>query len=115
MKMFTVSRKQNKTNLFLTEAWGVNGVLVFRGSVTRLAVRRGFSARAGGRLPLHLRSRLRNPNSHKVYDVVQVGEKIGSWEPAVMTVLLNAGLLEAEESVRQEDVLLEVSSKIREL
>lgn len=31
--------------------------------------------------------------------MVQVGEKIGSWEPAVMAVLLNAGLLEAEESV----------------
>lgn len=58
-----------------------------------LAVRGRFSAGAGWSLSFHLGGRLGNPDPHKVDDMVQIGEEIGAREPAVMAVLLNAGLL----------------------
>lgn len=58
-----------------------------------LAIRRGLGAGAGRSLSLHLRGRLRNTHPDKVDDMVQVGKEIGSGEPAVMAMLLDAGLL----------------------
>lgn len=64
-----------------------------RCSIAYLAVRRGLGAGAGRSLSLHLGRRLGNPHPDKVDDMVQVGEEIGSGEPAVVAVLLDAGLL----------------------
>lgn len=60
-----------------------------------LAVRRSFSAGAGRSFSLHLRSRFGNPNPYEVDDMMQIGEQVCAGEPAVVAVLLNAGLLEA--------------------
>lgn len=71
-----------------------------RCSIAYLAVRRGLGAGAGRSLSLHLGRRLGNPHPDKVDDMVQVGEEIGSGEPAVMAVLLDAGLLGGKTPVR---------------
>lgn len=71
-----------------------------RCSIAYLAVRRGLGAGAGRSLSLHLGRRLGNPHPDKVDDMVQVGEEIGSGEPAVVAVLLDAGLLGGKTPVR---------------
>lgn len=48
-------------------------------------------------LPLNLRSSLWHSNPHKVDDVMEVRQQAGAWEPAVMAVLLNTGLLQQSE------------------
>lgn len=53
----------------------------------------GAGAGRGLSLPLHLGGSLRHPHPHVVDDMVQVGQEVGAWEPAVMAVLLNARLL----------------------
>lgn len=64
-----------------------------------LAIGRGFGAGAGWSLSLHLRSCLRDTDSHKVDDVVQIGEEVRAREPAVMAMLLNARFLELVEPI----------------
>lgn len=66
-----------------------------------LAIRRSFGAGAGRCLSLYLWSGLRNPHPDKVDDMVQIGEEIGAWEPAVVTVLLNARLLNKKKGRRR--------------
>lgn len=68
-----------------------------------LAIRRSFGAGAGRCLSLYLWSGLRNPHPDKVDDMVQIGEEIGAWEPAVVTVLLNARPLNKKKKKEEED------------
>lgn len=73
---------------------------IFTG-IVYLAIRRSLSAGARWSLPLHLRGRLRNPDPDKVDDMVQIGEEVGAREPAVVAMLLNAGLLETKKGPYQ--------------
>lgn len=67
-----------------------------KSNIVYLAIRRSLGAGARWSLPLHLRGCLRNPDPDKVDDMVQIGEEVGAREPAVVAMLLNAGLLETK-------------------
>ncbi len=74
------------------------------GAALRAGAGWSFSFSLPFSLPLHLRCSLWHSNPHKVDDVMEVRQQTGAWEPAVMAVLLNTGLLrQSEEKTSQQD------------
>lgn len=64
----------------------------------RAGAGRSFTLSLPLSLPFHLRCSLWHSNPHKVDDVMEVRQQTGAWEPAVMAVLLNTGLLQQSET-----------------
>lgn len=76
----------------------INSTSIQLSASTYLAIRWSFSTGAGRGVPLYFRGCLRHSNPDKVDDMVQVGKEVSAREPAVMTVLLDARLLEAQDT-----------------